>query len=223
MLTLEELEVDEFDGADELLSEFLRGLRPVTDLSVSQWADQSRVLDKPFTKNRMRWRTDYVPYTREIMDCLSANSPVKKVAWMKSAQVAGSETGNNWLGYTIEHNPGALMLVNPTKGMVKRMSARVQALIDSSDGLNELVLPARMRDSGNTQFMKKFPGGFVLMVGAQSAPDLRSYAWALPTPQPSSSTMCRNAISIHRPAGPIRKPMTLSNCSKTSRRHCFYL
>jgi phage terminase large subunit GpA-like protein len=95
---------------------------------------------------------------------------------MKSAQVAGTESGNNWIGYTIAHNPGLMMVVNPTKSMAKRMSARVQALIDTSEGLDKLVLPARSRDSGNTQIMKNFPGGMILLVGAQSASDLRSFA-----------------------------------------------
>lgn len=104
-------EIEPFDGLEDLLTEFKRGLAPPPDLTVSQWADQARILDKPFTKNRMRWRTDYVPYTREIMDCLSPSSPVKRVAWIKSAQLSGSETGNNWLGFTIQHNPGLLMLV----------------------------------------------------------------------------------------------------------------
>ena len=174
-------EIEPFEGLEDLLKSWRRGLAPPPDLTVSQWADGSpdrpgRILDKPFTKNRMRWRTDYVPYTREIMDCLSPSSPVKRVAWLKSAQVAGSETGNNWLGFTIAHNPGLLMLVNPTKNMVKRMSRRVQSLIDSSGNLSELVKPARSRDSGNTREMKEFPGGMILFVGANSGPDLRSYA-----------------------------------------------
>lgn len=172
-------EIEPFEGLEDLLANWRRGLAPPPDLRVSQWADQSRILDKPFTKNRMRWRTDYVPYTREIMDCLSPSSPVKRVSWLKSAQVAGSETGNNWLGFTIAHNPGLLMLVNPTKNMVKRMSRRIQSLIDSSDGLSELVKPARSRDSNNTREIKQFPGGMILFVGANSGADLRSYACPL--------------------------------------------
>lgn len=114
--------MDPFDGWEEMLAQWNRGIRPALDFLVSQWADgepgrPGRVLDKPFTKVKQNWDTNVVPYTREIMDCLSARSPVKRVAWMKSAQVAGSETGNNWLGYVIEQAPGMMMLVNPTKAM----------------------------------------------------------------------------------------------------------
>lgn len=169
-------DIESFDGADDLLAEFRRGLKPPPDLLLSDWSDEHRILDKPFTKTRMKWRTEKVPYMREIMDCQSARSPVKRTAFMKSAQVSGTESGNNWIGYVIHHSPGLMMIINPTKAMVKRMSARVQALIDSVPVLSERVLPARSRDSGNTQFMKKFPGGLLVLVGSQSAPDLRSYA-----------------------------------------------
>src|SRR5690606_8740597 len=51
--------------------------------------------------------------------------------------------------------------------------------IDSSDGLSELVKPARSRDSNNTREIKQFPGGMILFVGANSGADLRSYACPL--------------------------------------------
>ena len=41
---------------------------------------------------------------------------------MFAAQLGKSETGNNWLGYIIDNEPGPVMCVQPTTGMAKRFS-----------------------------------------------------------------------------------------------------
>ena len=53
------------------------GPRPVH--TVSQWADQNRILSSKGSGEVGRWQTDRTPYLREIMDCLSIRSPVQRV------------------------------------------------------------------------------------------------------------------------------------------------
>ena len=43
------------------------------------------------------------------MDCLSPSSPVTEIAFMKGAQVGGSECGNNFIGYIIDQAPGPVV------------------------------------------------------------------------------------------------------------------
>ena len=47
-------------------------------------------------------------------------------------------------------------------------------MINDTPCLNEKIAPARTRDSGNTLFSKEFPGGMMLITGANSATGLRS-------------------------------------------------
>ena len=109
------------------------------------------------------------------MDCLSPSSPVERVVFMKGAQIGGSETGNNWIGYVIHHAPGPMMAVAPTVEMAKRNSKqRIDPLIEESAILRELIAPARSRDSGNTILAKEFRGGTLVLTGANSAVGLRS-------------------------------------------------
>jgi phage terminase large subunit GpA-like protein len=69
------------------------------------------------------------------------------------------------------------MSVQPTVEMAKRNSKqRVEPLIDESTALRALVREARSRDSGNTILSKEFPGGVLVMTGANSAVGLRSMA-----------------------------------------------
>lgn len=112
---------------------------------------------------------------REIMDCLSSSSPIRRVVFMKGAQIGGTEAGNNWMGYVIHHAPGPMLAILPTVEMAKRNSKqRLEPLIEESDVIRKLVRPARARDSGNTILQKDFQGGVLVLTGANSAAGLRS-------------------------------------------------
>jgi phage terminase large subunit GpA-like protein len=154
---------------------FFRALRPPEQLSVSDWADRYRVLSGRAAAEPGRWRTDRTPYLREIMDALSPNSPVELVAFMAGAQVGKTEAGNNWIGATIDQAPGAMLVVWPTVEVAKKNSKlRIGPLIESTPILAAKVRPNRERDSGNTILSKEFPGGILLITGANSSAGLRS-------------------------------------------------
>jgi phage terminase large subunit GpA-like protein len=163
------------DGSLIYREAFLEGLKPDADLTVSQWADKYRMLSNKASAEPGPWRTDRTPYLREIMDCMSANSPVQKVVFMAGAQLGKTEGINNVVGYMIAHAPGPALFVQPTIEMAKRLSKqRLDSLIHETPCLAEKVAPARSRDSGNTMFSKEFPGGILLLTGANSATGLRS-------------------------------------------------
>jgi phage terminase large subunit GpA-like protein len=151
-----------------------RGLQPEPAIVVSDWADRHRML--PHTAAEPgRWRTDRTPYLREIMDSLSTANPFERVVMMKGAQTGGTEAGLNWLGYIIHNAPGLVMLVQPSLDMVRRNTVtRIDPLIAASPKLRELVSAPRSRDAGNSLFRKSFPGGQLVMTGANSAIGLRS-------------------------------------------------
>ncbi|MDD3181220.1 MAG: phage terminase large subunit family protein [Alphaproteobacteria bacterium] len=154
---------------------YLEGLKPDPVQTVSTWADENRFLSGKAASEPGPWRTSRTPYMREIMDCLSACSPVERVVFMKGAQVGGTECGNNWLGYIIHHTPGPTLSVQPTVEMAKRNSKqRIDPLLEESPELRKLIKPARSKDSGNTILVKEFPGGILVMTGANSAAGLRS-------------------------------------------------
>jgi len=109
------------------------------------------------------------------MDCLSSENPVQRVVMMFAAQTGKSESGMNWLAYIIHHAPGPCLAVQPTVDMCKRLSKqRLESMITETPCLSERIAPARARDSGNTMTSKEFPGGILLLTGANSATGLRS-------------------------------------------------
>ena len=156
-------------------NKWYHGCKPDLHLSISEWADKFRTLSPKSAAEPGQWKTDRTPYLREIMDNLSSHSSVNRVVFSKGAQIGGTEAGNNFIGYIIHMAPGPMMAVSPTVEMAKRNSKqRIDPLIEDSRELKEKVKPARSRDSGNTILSKEFPGGVLVMTGANSAVGLRS-------------------------------------------------
>jgi phage terminase large subunit GpA-like protein len=94
---------------------------------------------------------------------------------MFAAQLGKSETGNNWLGYIIDNEPGPVMIVQPTTDMAKRFSRqRITPMLEETPVLRRKVRENRSRDDANTTLMKDFAGGVLVVSGANSAASLRS-------------------------------------------------
>ena len=164
-----------FEGAEELLRAWTAGLTPDPDLTVSAWADRHRVLSPRGANEAGPWRTSRTPYLQELMDALSPRHPAQRVVFMKGSQLGASESGCNWIGYVIHHAPGPMLAVQPSVELAKRFSQqRIDPLIEESPSLREKAPPARSRDSGNTVLSKEFPGGILVLTGANSAVGLRS-------------------------------------------------
>ena len=167
-------EADHDDALELIDAAWRRGLEAEPQLTVSEWADRHRVLPTANAEPGP-WRTDRVPYLREIMDCLSTSSPVERIVFMKGAQTGGTEAALNAIGYWIAHAPGIILTVWPSIDMVRRNSRiRIEPLIDGTPALRAKIPPARSKDPGNAVAQKEFPGGALVMTGANSAAGLRS-------------------------------------------------
>lgn len=163
------------DGEVVFATAFKDGIRPDEAMGVAEWADRYRVLSAVASSEPGRWRTDRTPYLREILDCLSPQSDVQSVVFMKGAQIGGSEAGYNWIGYIIHKAPGPTMIVQPSIDLAETTSKqRLAPMIELIPELKERIGEARSRDSGNTLLQKEFPGGMLKLAGANSAASLRS-------------------------------------------------
>lgn len=150
-------------------------LQPVALTTVAEWADRYRMLSRKGAAEPGPYRTDRTPYLREPMDLLSPASPVEEVSLMFAAQLGKSEAGNNFVGHTIDVDPGPLMIVQPTIDMAKRYSRqRVAPMIEDTPVLRRRVKENRSRDESNTTLVKDFAGGLLIIAGANSAAGLRS-------------------------------------------------
>jgi phage terminase large subunit GpA-like protein len=154
------------------LASFWTAWAPATTMTVSAWADAHRYLARETTSAPGRWSTARTPYLREVMDALSARSGIREVVMMTGSQIGKSEAALNFIGYSIEHAPGPMMLVLPTAGVAELWAQqRFAPTIEVTAVLDELV---NKRGANNTIARKKFPGGVLAIAGANSSADLRS-------------------------------------------------
>jgi len=154
---------------------FLNGLRPQEVLTVDQWSDKYRVLSSRGSSEPGRYKSSRCPYLIEPMKELSTDSSIQRVVLMFASQLGKTETMNNWTGYCIDFAPGPLLLCQPTLQMAARLSKqRLEPMLQETPCLAEKIPPARSRDSGNSQFAKVFPGGVLILTGANSAASLKS-------------------------------------------------
>lgn len=163
------------DASNPLVRGFFDVFRAPTRRTVTQWADEKRMLPSKGAAEPGKYRSARTPYMREPMDCLSALSPVEEVVVMAAAQTGKSESGNNWVGYVIDEAPGPMLLVQPTVENAKRYSKqRIAPMILETPSLAAKVADNKSREGGNTMLEKEFPGGILILGGANSAAGLRS-------------------------------------------------
>jgi len=151
--------------------------RPPTQLKISEWADEYRYLSPESSAVSGKYRTDYAPYQKEIMDAF--NDPnIERIVWMKSAQVGATEILNNVVGYYIHMQPSPILVMQPTLQMAQAYSKEKLAnMLRDTPVLRARLNEVKSKDSSNTVLSKKFIGGTTLnMVGSNSAASVASRA-----------------------------------------------
>lgn len=164
------------NASEVYTSNFIAGLQPDPDLTITEWADEYRMLPKKSSAMPGKYRSSQTPFNREIMDVLSPLSGFETVVYMKCAQNSGgTEVGINWIGHNIHISPGPMLMVQPTVEVAMRVSKqRIAPSIQDTPELRHLIKDPRARDSGNTMMVKEYPGGTLIFTGANSAVGLRS-------------------------------------------------
>ena len=162
------------DAKQTVVEQFVRSIKPKERLSVSQWADQHRIMAVGTTPHPGRWKTDRVPYAREPMDALSVHHSAQIIVLRWASQVSKTEIGLNWIGYSIAQNPQTMIAVQPTETMMKKMvQTRLNGILDS-DVFKGIIADPKSRQSANTMQMKQFVGGHLHLNWAGSSSAAKS-------------------------------------------------
>ena len=165
----------------EWLAEQYEGLTTeIVVLTPSKWAESTRYLPQSVTPLAGYYSFDVTPYLREILDCLSVDSPIREVALQKGVQI-GATVGilENFFGYAIAHVKTApVMLLTADKELAQtRLEQNITPMLQFS-GLEHLI---RSNDERNHRKQGKtnkklewFGGGYAVPEGAKNANKLRS-------------------------------------------------
>lgn len=166
---VDEPSLDEFDttvAVDALIARSVRALRPPSRVTLSQWADQHYYLSAESAAEPGRWHT--LPYQRGFMDAFT-DPEVTQVSLMKSARVGWTKCLNAVIGFYMHQDPCPVMLVQPTIEDAEGYSKEeIAPMLRDCPTLAAIVPPAKTRDTDNTILAKRFRGGSLSMVGANS-------------------------------------------------------
>lgn len=171
----EERKLDDISpGTKKLFQRILSKLKPPEALTLSQWADKYRYLSSESAVEPGRWRTDRAPYQREVMDAIS-DLRVKKVVLMWASQSGKTDCAIlNTVGYYMHREPSPIMILEPTVAMAEDASKnRLSPMLRDTPVLAKLS-QNKSRDKNNTIQEKQFPGGYVILQGANSPAALAS-------------------------------------------------
>jgi len=154
-----------------VLRRIVSAYKPPPELTVSEWADRYGVLTAESSAEPGRWRS--YPYQLAIMDAFS-HPLIERVTMMKSARVGFTKIIGHVIGYHMHMDPCSMMVVQPTIDDAEGWSKEdLQPMLTATPVLRRLVPEAKSRTSVNTITKKAFPGGFLHIVGANSARGFR--------------------------------------------------
>jgi phage terminase large subunit GpA-like protein len=142
--------------------------RPPDRLTVSQWAAATRYL------NNMGayvgpWENETAPYLVEPMDTLQSRHHDATV-FVGPAQCGKTEIILNWVGHSVDVDPGDLTIYNPTQANARDFSTRrVDRLHRHTKAVGEMILAERDADN---KYDKHYKSGMILGIAWPSVAEL---------------------------------------------------
>lgn len=160
------------------IDEFIRSLndaiKPDNRIPIATWAESFRVLPAD-TPEPGPWRNTRTPYLVGIMDALSPDSKYRETYLKKGHQLGGSALGENFIGHAITSAAGNILAVFATVEDGEKWNlSRFEPMRDSTPELKKRIRDKELKGSDNTQRRKKFPGGFLQIIGANRPGGLKS-------------------------------------------------
>lgn len=162
-------------AASRLYAAIATAVAPRRRRTVSEWADNERVVSAKASAEPGRWRTERNPVLREPMDALSARSGVHEVTLKFCIQIGKTEVALNWLGYTFDHDPAPVMVCLPGEvSQSKWIAQKLSPMVDETPAVQRAMTSTASRDSANTRTFKDFAGGQLYIEHAGSPSRLKS-------------------------------------------------
>lgn len=123
-----------------------------------------------------RWDAALTPYVGEIVDCLGPEASHNLVVVRKSAQTGVTIAALGLVAAYIDRAPCRIGYALPTIDMLQEFNReKLGPMIEQTPALRTRIRPQTSRSAtGSTTTSKKFPGGSLVLINANSAPDLRS-------------------------------------------------
>ncbi len=147
----------------------------------SEWTEENVYLGSDISRYQGYFKYERSPYTREIIDNLSATNSTEMIAVMKCAQCGVTQgviiPGICWI---IAQEPAPILFMAGDKGLVKNsIETRLDPIIQSS-GISHLIRPNAIKKknarTGDTTHYKEFAGGQLIAEGTNNPNKMRQFS-----------------------------------------------
>jgi phage terminase large subunit GpA-like protein len=158
----------------EIITEtFASAILPREPVSLCEWAEAHFRLSPEASSEPGRFRP--FAFQREVLDALSPASEYSTVVLCWASQMSKSTMLLSALAHLIAEDPGPVLVVEPNLSMAEAFSKdRLSPMFRDCEALRGLVADPKARDAGSTIFHRRFLGGHVSIVGANSPAGLAS-------------------------------------------------
>lgn len=151
-----------------------RKFGPPPRVTTQQWADRFRFLSPIESARPGKYSSGFTPYLWGILRAVD-DPAVKQVIGQKSAQIAWtSGVLGNAIGRRIDIEPSPMLALFPKEGAAKEyMAEKFEPMIQATPRLAKKV-DLRSRKAQQRNLFKRFPGGFLKLVGSNSPASVKS-------------------------------------------------
>jgi len=157
------------------MTRVLRGWLPPPKLTTTEWANRYRYLAAESSALPGKYDSRLTPWVAGMHEALD-DANVYKVVCMKSAQVAWTDgVINNWIGRIIDIDPSPIIgLFSKTDSAREYGQEKLAPMVMATPRLHKKIDVATSQKDGNRALFKKFPGGFLKLVGSNSPSNVKS-------------------------------------------------
>lgn len=159
------------DASLEVSRVVAEAMLPDPELHLDVWSEANVVIPKG-SAFAGPYSLRHTPYARMILQVLSPTHRARRVVAMVASQMLKTQVficaALGW----IDQAPANIIALEPTDGLVKRLSARFSKAVEACDAVSAKIAPPRSRDKRNTLETKEFDGGAIYFATAGSDANL---------------------------------------------------
>jgi len=151
----------------------LAGWHPPDPLSISEWSELNAYLPSEGNAEAGKFHLARMPYQQAMLDD-PLDPASSEIFWMIASQIGKTLCIIIIIEYFIGHAPSSILVVYPTLDSTRAwMRDKFLPTTRETPALDGKLQEPRARDSESTALNRKFPGGGLTAVGANSPSGLR--------------------------------------------------
>jgi len=160
---------------DGLMSEIYQAWAPPSKMTITEWSNKYRYLAPESSAIPGKYSVKLTPWVPGMHEAIDDPFNWKIVA-MKSAQAAWTDgVLNNYLGRKIDIDPSAIVGMFAKADAAKEyVDEKFEPMVTATPRLKNIIDVTTSRKDGNRKTFKRFPGGFLKLVGSNSISNVKS-------------------------------------------------